>query len=232
MANTVRLRDGAQFLKDRAAILANAYHRRQGSGFNGRDLVVMRKLQRAGRLTMGAGTYGVPEVFTHMLDTTSLHIGNYSSIGCTFMLGGGHPPDRVTTYPHRIWMGMEGAGEDGFPAPSADTVVGSDVYAGWRSVLLSGVTVGDGAILAAGCLVTKDVPPFAIVGGNPAKLIRYRFTEEQREALLDIRWWDWPEDEVRAAVPLLAGEDIDAFISYARTRSPGIEAPAHRAVAL
>jgi acetyltransferase-like isoleucine patch superfamily enzyme len=212
-------------LKVPVLILKNAYHRRTGEGFIGRDLGVLLRLQRAGRVTIGPGTYGVPEIFTHTYDRTCLHVGNYTSMAPTIMLGGGHPSDRVTTYPHRIMMGMEGAGEDGFPAPSKDTVIGSDTYVGWRSMLLSGVTIGDGAIVGAGALVTKDVPPYAIVGGNPARLIRYRFPEEQREALLDIRWWDWPEHEIRDAVPLLAGDDIDAFIEYARTRSPGRTAP-------
>jgi acetyltransferase-like isoleucine patch superfamily enzyme len=207
-------------LKDVKALVANANNRRGGEGFVGRDFLVMRRLQRAGRVTFGRGTYGVPTIHTHILATTCLHVGNYSSIGSHFLLGGGHPADSVTTYPHRILMAMDGAGTDGFPAPSKDTVVGSDVYAGWGAVILSGVTIGDGAIIGAAAVVTKDVEPYAIVGGNPAKIIRYRFSEEQRQALLQIRWWDWPDDEIRAAVPLLAGKDIDAFIDYARQRFP------------
>jgi hypothetical protein len=66
--------------------------------------------------------------------------------------------------------------------------------------------------------VTKDVPPFSIVGGIPAQVIGHRHTEEQREALLEIRWWDWPEDEVRAAVPYLASTDVEAFIEFARLK--------------
>ncbi len=84
--------------------------------------------------------------------------------------------------------------------------------------MMSGITIGDGAVIAGGAVVTKDVPPYAIVGGNPAKLIRYRFTPEQIEALLEIKWWDWPVDDVREAVPLIAGDDIDAFIEYARNK--------------
>ena len=80
------------------------------------------------------------------------------------------------------------------------------------------MTIGDGAIVATGAVVTKDVPPYAIVGGVPAKVIRYRHTEEQREALLEIRWWDWPREEIVKAVPLLVSPDIDAFIQYARDR--------------
>jgi chloramphenicol O-acetyltransferase type B len=139
----------------------------------------------------------------------------------TYLLGGQHPTDHVTTYPLRIHLEMEGAGSDGNPALRGDIHVGSDVWTGYGCWILSGVTIGDGAVVATGAVVTKDVPPFAIVGGVPAKVIRYRHTEEQREALLDIRWWDWPLQEIRAAVPLLAATDIDAFIDYAREKRGG-----------
>lgn len=176
-------------------------------------------MQKAGRVTYGTGTYGVPIILSYMHDTTCAHVGNYSSIGGTLMLGGQHPTDQVTTYPLRIIMGLEGAGTDGNPTPTGDTHVGSDVWMGTRSIIRSGITIESGAIIATGAVVTRDVPAYAIVGGNPARVIRYRHTEEQREALLDIKWWDWPEDEIREAVPLLASEDIDAFITYARTKS-------------
>ncbi len=186
----------------------------------GQDLGELRRLERAGRVTFGRGTYGVPKVLTYIHDATRLTIGNYTSIaaGATIMLGGKHPTDRVTTYPHRIMMGMEGAGADGFPIPTGDTIIGSDAWICANALIVSGVTVGDGAIVAGGAVVTKDVPPYAVVGGSPARVISYRHTEEQREALLEIKWWDWSEDEVREAVPLLAGDDIDAFIAYARGR--------------
>jgi carbonic anhydrase/acetyltransferase-like protein (isoleucine patch superfamily) len=83
---------------------------------------------------------------------------------------------------------------------------------------MSGLTIGDGAVVATGAVVTKDVPPYAIVGGTPAKVIKYRFSEEQRAALLEIKWWDWPDDEIRRAVPYLAAKYIDRFIEYAHNR--------------
>jgi len=187
----------------------------------GKDEAVVRRLKRKGRIVYGRGSYGFPTVHTFEYDKTRLIVGNYTAVGGNYMLGGYHPVDHVTPYPLRIHLGMEGAGQDGNPEPRGDTHVGSDVWTGFGCWILGGVTIGDGAIVATGSVVTKDVPPYAIVGGVPAKVIRYRHTEEQRAALLEIRWWDWPEDEIRKAVPLLVSPDIDAFIEYARNRDAG-----------
>ena len=184
----------------------------------GRDEAVLRRLQRKGRVVYGAGTYGIPTIYSFQYDPTRLLVGNYSSITGNFLLGGQHPTDEVTTHPLRIRLGLEGAGTDGNPAPRGDIRIGSDVWTGYGSWTLGGVTIGDGAIVATGAVVTKDVPPYAIVGGVPARVIRFRHSEEQRAALLEIRWWDWPEEEVRRAVPYLASADIDAFIDYARSK--------------
>jgi acetyltransferase-like isoleucine patch superfamily enzyme len=176
-----------------------------------------RRLQRKGRVTMGRHTRSRAKIWTDKYGDECLHLGNYCQLaGCTIVLGGNHGPDRVTTYPLRIWLGLEGAGQDGCPVPTGDTIIGSDVWACENSLILPGVTIGDGAIVAAGAVVTKDVPPYAMVGGNPAELIRFRFSEAQREALLDIRWWDWPDEKVLASLRWLCTEDVDAFIEYAR----------------
>ncbi len=190
------IKDYATYCKQ---LFQNRYHNRLGHGFVGKDLTINRSLKRAGRFTQGTGSYGVPTLFTHIYDETRVTIGNWSSIASKIMLGGGHPPDRVTTYPLSILLGLEGAGKDGFPAPSNDTLIGSDVYGGHSSIIMSGVTVGDGAILAAGALVANDVPAYAIVGGNPAKVIRFRFNDEQIAALEEICWWDWPIEEIKVA---------------------------------
>ena len=90
--------------------------------------------------------------------------------------------------------------------------IGNDVWIAANVKIKQGVTIGDGAILATECFVTKDVPPYAMVGGNPAKIIRYRFTEKQIADLLEIKWWDWSDDKIKETVPLLVQGDINKFI--------------------
>ncbi|WP_318011557.1 CatB-related O-acetyltransferase [Mesorhizobium sp. CO1-1-9] len=92
------------------------------------------------------------------------------------------------------------------------TEIGNDVWIGLRAVIMPGITIGDGAIIGAGSIVTKDVAPYAIVAGNPARLLRYRFTDDQIASLLAIRWWDWNDDRLEAERPRLFGP-IDAFIA-------------------
>lgn len=186
----------------------------------GHDEAVLWRLRRSGRVILGEGTAGTPKIKDYVHDPSRLIVGNYTSLagGAVIMLGGYHGIDRVTTYPHRLAMGLPGAGEDGIPEIRGDTRIGSDVWIGTESVIMSGVTIGDGAVVAAGAVVMRDVPPFAVVAGNPARPVRWRFSEEQREALLRIRWWDWPRERVIEAVPLLASEDIDGFIRWAEAR--------------
>jgi acetyltransferase-like isoleucine patch superfamily enzyme len=194
----------------------------------GEEAAEMRRLQKAGRVVFGPWTYSRCRVFTDKLGTERLIVGNYSSIGGTYLIGGNHGPNRITTYPIRINMAIGGRDPREWPIPTGDTIVGSDVWTCENSLMLAGITIGDGAVVAAGSVVTKDVPPYAIVGGNPAQLIRYRFNEAQREALLEIRWWDWPEEKIRAAVSYFESDDVDAFIAYARGESPVLTGSATR----
>lgn len=184
----------------------------------GEEAAEMRRLQRAGRVVLGPWTYGHPRIFADRHGRERLIVGSYSALAGTWILGGNHGPDRISIFPFRINFGMDGD-YDQWPVPTGDTIVGSDVWACENCIILPGVTVGHGAIVAAGAVVTRDVPPYAIVGGNPAKIIRYRFDEAQREALLEIRWWEWPEDKIQAAVELFESEDVDRFIALARDGS-------------
>lgn len=161
---------------------------------------------------IGAYTYGSPQVLTWN-NETSLTIGRFCSIadGAIFLLGGEHRTDWVTTYPFNVLF-EEARAFVGHPASKGDVVIQNDVWVGYDAIILSGVTVGNGSVVASRSVVTKDVPPYSIVGGNPAHIIRRRFSDTQITALQEIAWWDWPIERIREAWPLLLASDIDAFI--------------------
>lgn len=93
-----------------------------------------------------------------------------------------------------------------------DIVIGNDVWIGYDAVIMSGVRIGDGAIVAARAVVTKDVPPYTLVGGVPARPIRTRFDPETVARLLELRWWDWPTDRIRRSLPYILGGELDKLI--------------------
>lgn len=166
----------------------------------------------------GIGSYGLPEVHDWQEGST-LKVGAYCSIaeGVQIFLGGHHRADWVTTYPFPAML-AEAAHIKDYNGTRGDVVIGNDVWLCSNSSILSGVTVGHGAIVAAGALVTRDVLPYAIVGGNPAKVINWRFPEEVRAELLQAAWWDWPQAELRQVMEKLCSDDIQAFLDYARQR--------------
>jgi acetyltransferase-like isoleucine patch superfamily enzyme len=133
--------------------------------------------------------------------------------GVTFILGGEHRMDWITTYPFsamgEAWKGAESI--TGHPASKGDIVVGNDVWIGENVIIKGGLEIGDGAIIAAGSIVTKNVEPYSVVAGVPAKVIRYRFTKEQIVSLLKIKWWEkdsfWLENHSELF------SDIENFIS-------------------
>jgi acetyltransferase-like isoleucine patch superfamily enzyme len=174
------------------------------------------------RLVMGPHSYGEPLIATYPGDTSWVRVGSYVSIAVDVVLmdGGNHRVDWITTYPFRALFDMPGAYADGHPTTKGDLTIGNDVWIGRGARVLSGVTIGDGAVIAGYSVVTKDVRPYAIVAGNPAREIRRRFADEEVEALLAIAWWNWPLEKVLAAVPELCSENIGPFIERHRAPSP------------
>ncbi len=171
-------------------------------------------LIEAGILTIGDYSYRAPTVRIFAGDQAAVRIGKFTALapGVQFFLGGNHRTDWVTMYGLRIVFGLPGAMEDGTPASRGDIEVGNDCWIGSEAVVLSGVTIGDGAVVATRAVVTRDVPPYAVVAGNPAREVRRRFSAAQIEALSRIAWWDWPIEQVLEHVDLLCAPDIDSFI--------------------
>lgn len=167
---------------------------------------------------IGTPCYGLP-IIRYQHKNATLRIGSYCSIAknVQIFIGGMHRKDWITTYPFPAFEPIAQHIKN-YSATNGNVAVGSDVWLCENSTILSGVSIGHGAIIANGAMVTKDVPPYAIVGGNPAKLIRWRFDEPTRNALLDIAWWDWPEDEVLSVVDQLCSENIADFLEYAKQR--------------
>ena len=158
-------------------------------------------------------------------DADRLLIGAFCSIGsgASFIMAGnqGHRNDWISTFPFAFVPEAPefATASNGFLA-AGDTVIGNDVWLASGCTILSGVKVGDGAVVAARAVVTRDVAPYAIVAGNPASVINWRFDEPSRLAILASQWWTWPEAEIRQIVPLLCSGKLDEFIAYAAAR-PG-----------
>ena len=154
-----------------------------------------------------------------------LIIGKFCAIapGVKFIMNGAnHKMKAFTTYP----FGIFGNGwEAGIPRLEdlpykGDTVIGNDVWIGMESILMPGVKIGDGAIVAARSVVTKEVPPYTIVGGNPAKMIRQRFDEKTVELLLRTKWWEWSIEEIVENMPVLVGDDLGALEQLIKKKRP------------
>ena len=145
-----------------------------------------------------------------------LVIGSFCSIGsgAAFIMAGnqGHRADWISTFPF-YWMSEVEAfagARNGF-APAGDTVIGNDVWIGSEAIIMPGIRIGDGAVIGTRALVTRDVEPYAIVGGNPARTIRKRFDDERVRLLLEMRWWDWPDGQLAAAMTMLTSGDVEAL---------------------
>jgi acetyltransferase-like isoleucine patch superfamily enzyme len=159
---------------------------------------------------IGMHSYGKPRIVMHGNDG-DLSIGKYCSISeeVKIFLGGNHRADWITTYPFpTLEEWPEAHCISGHIATKGDVRIGNDVWIGYGACIFSGVTIGDGAIIGANASVFSNVEPYTIVGGNPAKAIRKRFSEEEIKILQKIQWWNWPDDKVRSNLHLLCSADI------------------------
>ena len=147
-----------------------------------------------------------------------LKIGRFCSIAdeVEVYMGGEHHLDRVTAYP---FSGIIKSMPWRCRKTKGDIVIGNDVWIGRGVTILSGVTIGDGAAIGARSVVAKDVLPYSVVVGNPAQHIKFRFTDDQIESLLKIKWWDWEYKKIDEYIPLLESGDIDKFIEGAKNEN-------------
>ena len=157
-------------------------------------------------------------LYHYPLNNDKLIVGKFCSIACgaKFMFtSGNHTMKSLSTYTFPIFfdeweldpVNIRDAWDN-----KGDIVIGNDVWIGYEAVIMQGVTIGDGAIIGTRTLVTKDVPPYTIVGGAPAKPIKNRFSEEIIAKLLEMKWWDWPEERIKANIAAIQRGDIEALI--------------------
>ena len=161
-------------------------------------------------VTVGSRSYGMLNIYSYYPKSERLTIGNYVSIApdVKFVLGGNHQTETLTSFPLKSYFTGKHAKQDS--CTHGHIVVEDEVWIGINAIILSGVRLGKGAVIAAGSVVTKDVPPYAIVGGNPAKIIRYRFPEDVREKLQLINLDEIPDSVLKEKLPLLYEKITDS----------------------
>ena len=170
-----------------------------------------------GPLEVGDFTYGKPIVMTWG-EGGKCKIGKFCSIGANVQiyLGGNHHTDWCTTYPFNALPQLRGLWDDvdgGVASTKGDVIIGNSVWIANNVTIMSGVTIGDGAVIANGAVVTRDVMAYDLVGGVPAKTLKWLTVPS---ATSKLKWWDWPLDKIAEAVPLLCGGDASALIDFDR----------------
>lgn len=146
--------------------------------------------------------------------------------GVKFTFLGRHNYEWVSTYPFYAFYDKwkfndthyHNGDIDDAKIPPAPIIIENDVWIATNVTIMENVRIGNGAVVAMESLVTKDVPPYALVGGNPARIIKYRFSKEQIGELLKIAWWNWEDKDIKEVLPLLLSEDVDQFIKVAKNK--------------
>lgn len=156
-----------------------------------------------GNISIGDYSYAVQVNIVCYRESDIVRIGKFCSISSfvNILSGGEHNIELISTYPLKNLF--QNFGIDPNCRSKGPTIIENDVWIGMNVIILSGVTIGNGSVIGAGSVVTKDVPPYAIVAGNPAKIIKYRFTDDEIRKLLKIQWWNWPTNKIK--------ENIDCF---------------------
>ena len=196
-----------------------------------RDTVYLRNVVSNPRITVGEYTMyndfvRNPEDFEknnvlyhYPVNRDRLIIGKFCSIACgaKFLFNSAnHSLSSLSTYPFPIFFeewDLDGRNVTEAWDNKGDIVIGNDVWIGYEAVILAGVTIGDGAVVGARAVVTRDVPPYTIVGGVPARPIRKRFSEAAISALLEMRWWDWPRERIARSLPAIQSGRVDLLKS-------------------
>ena len=157
-------------------------------------------------------------LYHYPVNHDKLVIGKFCSIACgaKFLFNSAnHTLQSLSTYPFPIFFGVWGLRVEDIAAAwdnKGDIVIGNDVWIGYEAVIMAGVTVGDGAVIGARAVVTKDVPPYTIMGGVPARPIRRRFPDDVTERLLAVRWWDWPEEKIRRHISDIQSGRVEKLV--------------------
>jgi virginiamycin A acetyltransferase len=175
------------------------------------------KLIKSKNLIVGEYTYGINNltIDNYRGSEGLVEIGKYCSLGpkIRIITGGIHPINWVSTYPFRSMFDLPEKYSDGMPYTNGDITIGNDVWIGTDVIILSGVKIGDGAVISTGSIVTKNIPPYGIVAGIPATIIKFRFDEEIVNKLLEIKWWNWTEEKIINNIKLLSSPDLKEFIA-------------------
>lgn len=147
-----------------------------------------------------------------------LVIGNFCAIGsgAVFMMAGnqGHRADWISTFPFFYVDDEHFSDAIDAHQPAGDTVVGHDVWIGSEAMIMPGITIGDGAVVASRAVVTKDVEPYSVVAANPAKHVKYRFEESQIAQLLEMAWWHWSDETLKACMQLMCSANIEGLYQF------------------